>query len=177
MRKIKINRAPVLTLWAVVVAEHLGYDHDAAMTLGKAVAGMNAQSKGRSLGIFNEPLKPAAPPDPAKRTPGQRVLVPLLGRSVTAVHTEDGLRAMEKGQPINPESARRYMAQKFGENLATVVDALETLAGSMPPEQLAEQAYALYEQFRPAIPAGTAGWGAAGDLDLDLIVKLSKKHK
>jgi hypothetical protein len=35
--KLKINRAPVLTHWAAVVAERLGYDRDAALTLGKAV--------------------------------------------------------------------------------------------------------------------------------------------
>jgi hypothetical protein len=52
---VNINRAPVLTLWAAVVAERLGYDHEAALTLGKAVAGLNAQSKGRRLGMFEEP--------------------------------------------------------------------------------------------------------------------------
>ena len=55
---VKINRAPVLTLWATVVAERLGYDHETALTLGKAVAGLNAQSKGRRLGIFEEPKGP-----------------------------------------------------------------------------------------------------------------------
>ena len=49
---ISINRAPVLTLWATVVAERLGFAHDEALTLGKAVAGLNAQAKGRRLGIF-----------------------------------------------------------------------------------------------------------------------------
>jgi len=29
-----------------VVAERLGYDHEAALTLGKAVAGLNANRKG-----------------------------------------------------------------------------------------------------------------------------------
>lgn len=43
-KKLQINRAPVLTLWVVVVAERLGYDESAALTLGKAVAGLNAQS-------------------------------------------------------------------------------------------------------------------------------------
>ena len=47
--KIKINRAPVLTLWAAIVAERLGHDSHEALTLGKAVAGLNAQSKGRRL--------------------------------------------------------------------------------------------------------------------------------
>jgi len=51
-RNILINRAPVLTLWATILAERLGFDKDEALSLGKAVAGLNAQSKGRRLGIF-----------------------------------------------------------------------------------------------------------------------------
>src|SRR5690349_24427396 len=38
-RTIHVNRAPVLTLWATVIAWRLGYDRDAALTLGRAVAG------------------------------------------------------------------------------------------------------------------------------------------
>ena len=51
-RKILINRAPVLTLWATTVAERLGFNQDEALSFGKAVAGVTAQSKGRRLGIF-----------------------------------------------------------------------------------------------------------------------------
>ena len=47
-----VNRALVLTLWAAVVAEVLGFEHDEALTLGRAVAGLNAYSKGGSLGLF-----------------------------------------------------------------------------------------------------------------------------
>ena len=50
--RILINRAPVLTLWAAIVAERLGFDREEALYLGKAVAGLTAQSKGRRLGIF-----------------------------------------------------------------------------------------------------------------------------
>jgi hypothetical protein len=49
---ILINRAPVLTLWAATVAERLGFARDEALSLGKAVAGLTAQSKGRRLGIY-----------------------------------------------------------------------------------------------------------------------------
>src|SRR5262249_23757788 len=42
-KTVSINRAPVLTLWAAVVAERLGFDEDEALTLGKVVAGLNAQ--------------------------------------------------------------------------------------------------------------------------------------
>jgi len=45
-RWVMVNRAPVLTLWAAVVAEVLGFEHDEALTLGRAVAGLNAYSKG-----------------------------------------------------------------------------------------------------------------------------------
>jgi hypothetical protein len=47
--EITVNRAPVLTLWAVVVAEQIGYNRDEALSLGKCAAGLNAQAKGRSL--------------------------------------------------------------------------------------------------------------------------------
>ena len=55
--KIQINRAPVLTLWASVVAERLGFKHDEALSLGKALAGLNAQSKGQRLGISKPSAK------------------------------------------------------------------------------------------------------------------------
>jgi hypothetical protein len=57
-QSFKINRAPVLTLWAAIVAERLGFDHDEALTLGRAVAGLNAQSKGKRLGIFEQDAIP-----------------------------------------------------------------------------------------------------------------------
>ena len=49
---IRINRAPVLTLWAAVVAERLGFDRPTALTLGQAVAGLSAHAKGVALGII-----------------------------------------------------------------------------------------------------------------------------
>ncbi|MCX5919051.1 MAG: hypothetical protein NTX30_20540 [Deltaproteobacteria bacterium] len=50
-----INRAPVLTLWAAVVGEVLGFEHDEALTLGREVAGMNAHSKGYPWGSSSRP--------------------------------------------------------------------------------------------------------------------------
>jgi hypothetical protein len=42
---VMVIRAPLLTFWAAVVAEVLGYEHDEPLTLGGAVAGMNAYSQ------------------------------------------------------------------------------------------------------------------------------------
>ena len=49
---IWVNRAPVLTLWVSVVAQRQGFSRDAGLTFGKAIAGLLAQSKGRSIGVF-----------------------------------------------------------------------------------------------------------------------------
>ena len=52
-----INRAPVLTSWAAVVAERLGFDREEALTLGKSVAGLTAQSKGQRILHTDEGLR------------------------------------------------------------------------------------------------------------------------
>lgn len=175
-KQVKINRAPVLTLWAAVVAERLGYDEEEALTLGRAVAGLNAQSKGRRLGIYEEPERAEteeareAREKPAK----EPQTVSLLGRAIPARKTEQGWRALSKGEPIDPDSVRRYLEKKFGEALAETRAAMAELAGAYAPRQLAGRAYDLYEQFRPEIPEGKKGWGAAGVLDLDLIRNLGR---
>lgn len=173
--KIKINRAPVLTLWAAVVAERLGYDYDAALTLGKGVAGLNAQSKGRKLGIFEESKGDKKEErEPKKRTAGEQYSVTVLGRPVPVVETDAGVRATIKGEAIKPDSVQGYLENKFGDDLAEVQAAMEELAKAYDRGKLTARAYDLYEQFRPKIPEGKKGWGAAGDLDLDYIRSLAK---
>ena len=174
-KKIKINRAPVMTLWAAVVAERLGYDHETALTLGKGVAGLNAQSKGRSLGIFEEP-KERKEKKPSKVGEVEDIFtLNVMGRPVPAMDTEQGMRATIKGKPIDPESVTSYLENKFGDDLAEAQAAMETLAKAYKPKQLAVEAYDLYEQFRPEIPEGKKGWGAKGDLDLDQLRALAGK--
>lgn len=171
---ILVNRAPVLTLWASVVAERLGYDQDAALSLGKAVAGINAQAKGRALGIY----KPAERIEgvPQKKVGlGEELWIELLGRSVPAKNTKQGVRAVVEDKPIEPEGVERYLTDKFGSALQTVIRAMEALATAFDPKELAPIAFSLYERFRPEIPAGVSGWGVKGKLDLNLIRSLAKK--
>jgi hypothetical protein len=173
-KKVKINRAPVLTLWAATVAERLGYDRDAALTLGKSVAGLNAQAKGQRLGIFEQPKDQPAEAVSKAHKPAEQFSVPILGRSVPAVQTPQGVRATAKGKPLDPGSVQRYLEQKFGQDLDDVQAAMEQLAQAHKPDELAVRAYALYEKFRPIIPEGTKGWGAKGELDLDMIRTLAE---
>ena len=173
-KKIKINRAPVLTLWAAIVAERLGYDKETALTLGKAVAGLNAQSKGRRLGIYEEKAEDKKKEGKTKEKEVKVEFVELLGRGIPVVKTSKGMRAAIKGEEIEPSGVESYLQQKFKEGLDDARAAMEKLAKSYTPKQLETQAFGLYEKFRPQVPEGMKGWGAKGELDLDTIRSLAK---
>jgi hypothetical protein len=173
-KKIKINRAPVLTLWAAVVAKRLGYDEETALTLGKAVAGLNAQSKGRRLGIYEEKSEEEKEKEAKKQKPVKTEFIEILGRGVPAIKTPSGLRAAIKGEAIHAESVETYLKQKFKDDLDDARAAMEKLAKAYTHKQLETKAYDLYEKFRPKIPEGTKGWGAKGELDLDYIRSLAE---
>jgi hypothetical protein len=170
----EINRAPVLTLWAAIVAERLGFDHDEALTLGRSVAGLTAQSKAVTLGLF-EPTAQAVKEKREAASDGGEFRVALLGRAVPAVRTPQGIRAVEKGKPSDPASVERYLASKFNEHLIPATRAMAELAMSYPPDRLAEVGFRLYERFRPAVAKGVEGWGAAGVLDLNVIRELAAR--
>jgi hypothetical protein len=170
---LQINRAPVLTLWAAVVAECLGFAWEEALTLGRAVAGLNAYAKGKALGLFTPTPREVKLKRQMLRAE-ETLTVEILHRAVPAQQTNGGLRALSKGKPINPASVQRYLESKFDDALEDTYTAMKQLATSRAPARLADEAYHLYEQFRPAIPAGTKGWGATGTLRLDTIRKLAQ---
>src|ERR1700722_15402563 len=144
-RNLLINRAPVLTLWASTIAERLGFDRDEALSLGKAVAGLNAQSKGQRLGIYKPAPKEGKKARARKR--GEEFSIEICGRSVPAISTTDGGRAVTKDKPIDATSVERYLESKFGQSLETARAAMRDLAKAFRPEKLSENAFSLYERF------------------------------
>src|SRR5580704_17140355 len=130
-KTISINRAPVLTLCAAVVAQRLGFDEDEALTLGKAVAGLNAQTKARRLGIFKPHEEKPKKAREKKRS--EEFWIEVCGRPVPARNTEGGVRAVKGVQVIEPDEVRRYLEDKFGENLNAVRSAMQRLAKSVKP--------------------------------------------
>jgi len=167
---IRINRAPVLTLWAAVVAERLGYDADTAITLGRVVAGTSARIKARAIGLEAkkepEDMREVAKREEARRARTAHCTVHLLGRDIAVVEGPKGLRAAEDGKPASARSAHAYVEKAFGAHLAKAEAAMRRLAESLPPEELNRGGFRLYEQFRPEVPPGARGWGAKGVLDL-----------
>jgi hypothetical protein len=172
MPKIRINRAPVLTLWSFVVAQRLGHSRDTALTLAKAVAGVSAYAKAKSLGLAED--RDASPAARKKsREKGQKA-ISFMGRRIPVVPSPSGPLALAGGKPIQPKSVEKYLASKFAENYDTVHAAMVKLAKSRTPTKLAVEAFHLYEGLRPTIPAGVAGWGKAGVLDLAKIDRMAE---
>jgi hypothetical protein len=167
LTKIAINRAPVLTIWAAVVAERLGHSRSTALTLGKTIAGKVAFSKAQTIGRAKKrDAGASAPPRPA----GERTkLLAFMGRHCTMVETVSGWMALSDGKPISPKEVEQYLEEKFGDRLEETRLVMTELAMSRSPAQLAREAFGLYRKFRPSIPAGSAGWGKDGVLDLDNI--------
>jgi hypothetical protein len=147
---VTVNRAPVMTLWAAIVNERMGFEPDEAFSLARAVTGLNAQSKGQRLGIYETPEERGE--KARQRKPEEAFSVKVLGRPVPAINTDKGVRGLREDRA-----------------------AMESLADSYDPDELAKKAYDLYEKFRPDIPSGKKGWGAEGKLDLNYIRSLAKE--
>ena len=163
---IRVNRAPVLTLWAAVVAERLGYPADTALSLASAVAGTAARAKARRLGIAEE-----VEGEPRRRRAAPGETLRLLGREVPVTRGEGGvvLAADGEGNAASPASVRNYVARAFGRRLDEARQAMEALAARFGPEELNRIGFRLYERFRPEVPEGVQGWGAKGELRLERI--------
>ena len=91
------------------------------------------------------------------------------------LRTPKGVRAAKDGKAESADAVERYLAGKFGDDLDAARSAMTALAARFTPAELATTAYALYEKFRPEIPAGTRGWGAKGVLDLAALAKLKPR--
>ena len=168
---IRVNRAPVLTLWATVVAERLGYPPETALTLGRFVAGSSARAKARRLGISDEKQDAEERHTRAAELKPRRQTVHLLGRDIPVLAADDGmLRAEDDGKPASAKSVQSYIARAFGDRLDEARAAMDALAESFPPEELNRVGFRLYERFRPDVPEGAAGWGAKGELRVERIV-------
>lgn len=161
---LRVNRAPVLTLWAAVVAERLGEPRETALSLASAVAGTAAQAKARRLGI-------AEAKEHGEARPAQHEAIRLLGREVAVVAGPDGvlLAAGRDGKPASAAPVEAYLARAFGARLGEVRAAMEQLARQWDPEEVNRIGFRLYERFRPEVPEGVKGWGAKGELSLAAI--------
>jgi hypothetical protein len=168
---IPVNRAPVLTLWATVVAERLGYAPDTVLTLGRAVCSASARTKARRLGIINDAQQAAERNATGAALKPRVQTVRPLGRDSPMLPAADGtLRADDGGKRASTKSVQSYIVRAFGDQLVEARAAMEALAALLPPEELNRVGFRLYERFRPDVPDGAQGWGTKEELRVERIV-------
>lgn len=161
---ILINRSPVLTLWATIVAKTLydTLDLAEALTLGCAVAAQMAKAKGTSLGIYQADEKESveAPSE------NEDEVFEVLGVKVNAIRTKSGTRAKVNEEIQDPTKTWALLRKRFQDGLGFVMAKMDEAAKSAGgPNELKRSAYQFYMHIRPNIPQGTKGWGAHGRLD------------
>ena len=158
---IQINRAPVLTLWAAVVAERLGFDRPPPSRWARPWrASVPTPRACRSASSSRGPTWCAS-----AATSSPRVSASMSTCSAVRCRwcgRRDGLRAVSKGKPGNPAQIEKYLAGKFGERLDDARQAMAELAAAYEPADLYRRGFRLYEQFRPAVPHWRVGLGCEG---------------
>jgi hypothetical protein len=167
---LQINRAPVLTLWATIVAERLGHPADTALTLGKSVAGSAARVKARNIGFEDRTSDRDADTPRLARSPATTPVL-LLGKTIQLLPNPDGeLFAADGDKPADPAGVRRYLTKAFGDHLPAIRAAMEELANRHEPRELNRIGFRLYERFRPEVPPGAEGWGSKAVLQIEKIL-------
>ncbi|GAA5844958.1 hypothetical protein JCM9279_000056 [Rhodotorula babjevae] len=158
------NRAPVMTAWACVVAERLGFRRQEALSIAHVFTDLNATSKGVSLGLMSaDALKVEVGPS--------QPFVEILGRKVPVLSTQNGeWRAISKGHVADPGKAFSYMRNAFRQQLGAVVGSMRLLADSFSPAELNTKGYGLYLDFRPDVD----GWGKKAELRMSTILDLRR---
>ncbi|TDL29570.1 hypothetical protein BD410DRAFT_709803 [Rickenella mellea] len=167
-KSVVVNRAPVMTAWATVVAERLGFKREEALSIASAYTEMNAISKGVSIGVFDDSKGKGVDLKKGDAQP----FVDFMGRRPVFTTQSGDWRALVKGQPILPSIAYSYITRAFRQTLPFVMGALRLLATSYSPTQLNAEAFSLYSQFRPAVNK----WGGRSEVRCDTILALRRKE-
>jgi len=162
-----VNRAPVMTAWATVVAEKLSFGREEALSIAAAYTEMNAISKGVSIGVFDRAKGKGVELQQGQAQP----YVDLMGRRIALYESQSSQwRALVKGEPIDPATGYSYMARSFRQTLPFVMGAMRLLADSYTPQHLNEHGFGIYADFRPEVD----GWGKRAEVRCDKILSLRK---
>ncbi|KAJ3856364.1 hypothetical protein EV368DRAFT_71684 [Lentinula lateritia] len=161
-----VNRAPLMTAWATVVAERMGFQREEALSIASSYTEMNALSKGVSLGIYKEGKQKGL--EAAKG--GTQPYVDLMGRRPLYQIQNNCWRALHNGTPAQPSTAYAYLSRSLRQTMPFIMGALRLLVSSFTPQEINEKAWGLYTHFRPA----GEGWGERSEVRCTTILALRK---
>ncbi|KAF9268051.1 hypothetical protein L218DRAFT_918285 [Marasmius fiardii PR-910] len=165
-KSVVINRAPLMTAWATVVAERMGFQREEALSIASVYTEMNAISKGVSLGIFKAGKEKGL--DAARG--GTQPYVDFIGRRPLYQNQKDQWRALLNGTPATPSAAYGYISRSFRQTTPHIIGALRLLVNSYSPQEINNKAWSLYADFRPEVN----GWGKRSEVQCSTILDLMK---
>ncbi|KAJ3901220.1 hypothetical protein F5879DRAFT_348171 [Lentinula edodes] len=161
-----VNRAPLMTAWATVVAERMGFQREEALSIASSYTEMNALSKGVSLGIYREGKQKGLEATKG----GTQPYVDLMGRRPLYQIQNNCWRALHNGTPAQPSTAYAYLSRSLRQTMPFIMGALRLLVNSFAPHEINAKAWGLYTQFRPA----GEGWGERSEVRCTTILALRK---
>ncbi|KAL4076062.1 hypothetical protein J3A83DRAFT_4089915 [Scleroderma citrinum] len=165
-RSAIVNRAPLMTAWAMIVAERLGFQREEALSIASVYTEMNAVTKGVSLGLIDESRKKEIETLPE----GKQPYVDLMGRRPLYQTRSSKWLALSGGSPALPSTAFSYVSRSLRQTTSYVMGSLRLLADSYSAQELNEEGYSLYADFRPTVNE----WGKRGEVRCARILSLKK---
>ncbi|KAF4619664.1 hypothetical protein D9613_005009 [Agrocybe pediades] len=162
-----INRAPVMMAWATLVAERMHFTRDEALSIASVYTEMNAITKGVSLGLYDKDKERGQ--EAAKG--GSQPYVELMGRRPLYRSQAGQWRALSNGSPVPSGSAFSYISRAFRQRTPHILGAMKLLADSYTPQELNQNAWSLYAEFRPKVNE----WGKRSEIYCKSILALRKQ--
>lgn len=170
---IAINRAPVLELWASCVARAMypSISWETCLSAGGAISTITAISKGRSIGTMEKPDGREEQEKRQKRKE-QADKEDLDELEVMSFHLrlKDGQAMVgDKPKKAGEDALRKKYGgdEQYDKVKKVFEEALSKWKGK--EDELDKSAFHMYEDFRPSVQPGQAGWGRKGQLRLDTI--------
>ncbi|KAF3038662.1 hypothetical protein E8E12_006778 [Didymella heteroderae] len=175
---VKVNRAPVLHLWAASVAHHVHseLEWETCLSAGSAISTICAVAKGRSVGTIAEKDDDSNSSKDKKQDEEEIEVMHFKLR------IKDGL-AVVGGEGKGKSGGEDALKKKFGDGeyertKRVFEEALRNWEGS--EEVLNGKAFHMYEDFRPDVSKGQKGLGGKGELKLqtvrDVVGKREASH-
>ncbi|OCL02859.1 hypothetical protein AOQ84DRAFT_166672 [Glonium stellatum] len=176
---ILINRAPVLQLWAASVTHFLHHElpWSTCLSAGSAISAICAVAKGRSIGTIKD-TKDKDEKKKQKEVEEREGDYDVLDVMNFKLRLKNGLvlvGSAGKGKPGVEEPLKaKFGGREYEAARKTFQTALESWQGH--EDELNQNAFGLYERFRPNISSGQKGWGKKGELSFEKVMQIAKRQ-
>ncbi|KAJ7068338.1 hypothetical protein C8F01DRAFT_1017602, partial [Mycena amicta] len=155
-----VNRAPLLTAWATLVAEKIGFQREEALSIASVFTEINALAKGISIGKYNKSVASGMEGSPT----GTQPYVDIMGRRLHHLSRplfqdqNSQWRGLSAGKVAQPSTAFAYISRAFRQTTPHIIGAMRLLLATYSVEEIngkKGKGWGLYADFRPEV----VGWG------------------